>query len=786
MAKNLKLKIKNNQLTAALKFGKDLEKKPAAKKKPAATKKATPKQELEKKAAAKATIKKKPIAKIKQAEPKAPEPAPPEPVVEQQPVVEQAPPPPPPPRSKLGPIIEEKPKDIKDTEAKPKNEEKKPAATPTPEKQKELPKKKKDFTPPTKQRRFESMRSFDNRDKQGLRIGEERRFGRRKKGGKAKISQQDIIRPKELKIKLPISVKDLASAMKLKAAEIMGKLFKQGLQLTINDLLDDETTVQLIGEEFSCEITIDTSEEERLRITDKSIAEEITLTNPDVLKARPPVVAFMGHVDHGKTSLIDAIRKSNITAKEAGSITQHIGAFKAFTTHGEVTILDTPGHEAFTEMRARGATVTDLVILVVAGDEGMKPQTDEALNQALDAKVPIVVAINKSDKPDFDADTVFRQLSDRDLLPEVWGGQTLTVNCSAQTQEGIDTLLEMVLLQAEMLELNAQPDTRARGTILESELSRGFGPVATILVQNGTLKKGDALVIDNFYGRVKTMHDEHNKPVTEARPSCPVKITGLSGVPVAGSEFIVVESEKEARKLSEEREAGDSRTAASKRPAALEDIMQRTQQLQEKKIFPIILRADVQGSLEAVKNSLSKIPQTKVELNFISEGIGQISESDMELAKASGALIVGFHTQVESHAEPLIKREKITVKLYDIIYHLVDGVKELMVETLDKTAEENEVGTAYVKAIFKSSQLGVIAGCQVEDGLIKRNNRIKQLRGDEVIWEGSISSLKRVKEDVKEVAKGFECGIVLSGQSDIQEDDILKAYEIIYHVQTLD
>ncbi|MCP5509063.1 MAG: translation initiation factor IF-2 [Chlamydiales bacterium] len=770
MAKNLKLKIKNSQLTAALKFGKDLEKKPAAKKKPTASK-------------PKATIKpeaKKPVAKIKVAESKPPEPQPEEVILP--PIVEEIVTPPAP--SKLGPILDEKPR-VKEKE-KEKEQETEDKEESVEKKTTALPKKKKDLVPATKQRRFESMRSFDTRDRQGLRIGEERRFGKRKKGGKTKYSEQSVIRPKELKIKLPISVKDLAASMKLKAAEIISKLFKQGLQLTINDLLDDETTVQLIGSEFGCEIAIDTTEEERLRITDKTIADEIALTDPDLLKARPPVIAFMGHVDHGKTSLIDNIRKSNITAKEAGSITQHIGAFKAFTKQGEVTILDTPGHEAFTEMRARGAIVTDIVILVVAGDEGMKPQTDEALAQAKDAGVPVVVAINKCDKPDFDPETVYRQLSDRELLPEVWGGQTLTVNCSATTGEGIDQLLEMVLLQAEMLELRANPKARARGTILESELSRGFGPIATVLVQNGTLKKGDALVIDNFYGRVKTLHNEFNKPVLEAHSSTPVKITGLSGLPAAGSEFIVVENEKEARKLSEERLAGDQRTAAGKRPAALEDIMQRTQQLQEKKVFPVILRADVQGSLEAVKNSLTKIPQGKIELNIISEGVGQISESDVELATASGAIILGFHTQVESHAEPSIKRNKIVVKLYDIIYHLIDGVKELMVNKLDKTAEEKEVGTAEVKAIFKSSHLGVIAGCQVEDGIIKRNHRIKQLRNGEVIWEGSIASLKRVKEDVKEVAKGFECGIVLAGQNAIEAGDILKTYEIIYHVQTLD
>ena len=773
MAKNLKLKIKNTQLSAALKLGKNLEKKPATKKKAAPKAVAT-----EKKATA--TIKKKPVAKIKQAPVKKKEEAalPPQIEEEKPPVLEEA-----------APIKEEAaPKKEETAPPLPAKKESKPTEKPeTPTPEKKLDKKKKDFNSIKKTARFESMGRFDARARAGLRVDEERRFGgKRKKGMKAKTAQQPAQRPKELKVKLPISLKDLAAAMKLKAAEIITKLFKQGMQLTINDILDDETTIFFIGEEFGCAIEIDTSDEERLRITDKTISEEIKLTNPDHLKARPPVVAFMGHVDHGKTSLIDSIRKSNITAKEAGAITQHIGAFRAFTKFGEVTILDTPGHEAFSEMRTRGASVTDVVILVIAGDEGIKPQTDEALTQAKEAAVPVVVAINKCDKPEFNADNIYRQLADRELLPEAWGGQTLTVNCSAQTGEGTDQLLEMVLLQAEVLELKAQSSTRARGTILESELSRGFGPVATVLVQNGTLKKGDALIIDTFYGRVKTMHDEHGKPVLEAHPSCPVKITGLSGLPSAGAEFIVVDNEKEARKLSEERQAGVLHTAAQKRPAGLEDLMMRTQEMQEKKILPIILRADVQGSLEAVKNSLSKIPQGKVEINIISEGIGQISESDVELANASNAAIIGFHTQVESHAEPSIKRDQITVKLYDIIYHLIDGVKEMMIDTLDKVAEEKEVGLAVVRATFKSSQLGVIAGCLVEEGLIHRNHRVKQIRGDEVIWEGAIESLKRVKEDVKEVAKGLECGIVLAGQNDIAEGDLLKAIDVIYHIQTLD
>ncbi len=777
MAKNLKLKIKNTQLSAALKLGEKLDKK-----KPAA-KKTSEKPKTQAKTAPPSAVKKKPVVKIKQKQvPKEPK------IVEEeklppveQPVKETPPPPP-------EPVVEER-RQLQVIQKEPKPLPKKPSAPPSSDKPAFKPpqdKKKPAAAAPAK--RFETMSSFDARDRAGLRVGEERRYGpRRRKGPKQKTNSQPVIRPTELHVKLPISVKDLAAQMKIKAAEIVSKLFKQGMAVMINDELDDETTVQLIGEEFGCAIKIDTSEEERLRITGKTIQEEILTTNPDTLKARPPVVAFMGHVDHGKTSLIDTIRKSNITAKEAGAITQHIGAFRAFTSHGEVTILDTPGHEAFTEMRQRGANVTDLVILVVAGDEGMKPQTDEALSQAQEAGVPVVVAINKSDKPDFNADTVYRQLSDRDLLPETWGGQTLTVNCSAQTGEGIDQLLEMVLLQAEMLELHAEPTARARGSILESELSRGFGPIATVLVQNGMLKKGDALVIDHFYGRVKTMHNEYQKPIDQAGPSVPVKITGLSGVPEAGSEFIVVESEKEARKLSEQRLAGFERKALQKRTTAgFEELMKRKQQLQEKKVFPIVLRTDVQGSLEAVKKSLQKIPQTKIELNIISEGIGQISESDVELASASNALIIGFHTQVESHAEPQIKNNKLKVELYDIIYHLVDGVKEMMVNQLDKVAEEKEVGEAEVKATFKSSQHGIIAGCQVSDGIIKRNHNIKQIRDGQIIWEGTMTSLKRVNEDVKEVAKGFECGILLKGQADVAAGDILKSFETIYHTQTLE
>ncbi|MCB1109365.1 MAG: translation initiation factor IF-2, partial [Chlamydiia bacterium] len=553
----------------------------------------------------------------------------------------------------------------------------------------------------------------------------------------------------------------------------------------INDYLEDETTIQLLGHEFGCEITIDTSEEERLRITDKTIQEEIQETDSQKLEGRAPIIAFMGHVDHGKTSLIDTIRKSNIAGGEAGAITQHIGAFKCHREHGEITILDTPGHEAFTLMRQRGTAITDVIVLVVAGDEGIMPQTDEAIRLAKEAQVPLVVAINKCDKANFNADNVYRQLADRELLPEAWGGEVITVNCSAETNEGIPTLLEMLALQSEILELKANPSTRARGTVIESQMHKGFGAVATVLVQNGTLNLGDALVFEDLYARVKTMHDEHGKAISIAGPATPVKITGLSGVPEAGCEFIVVENEREARKLSEERASGAKREKLKRGRGELESLMSRHQELEVKKVVPLILRADVQGSVEAIKNSLLSIRSEKVELNFISEGVGEISESDVELAAASNATIIGFHTQVESHAEDLIKRKKVVIKRRDIIYQIIDDVKEIMLASLDKIRQETEKGTAEVKQVFRSSQLGFIAGCMVTDGTIKREYHAKLIREGDVIYEGDFASLKRVKEDVKEVSKGLECGILLHKFSDYQEGDLIKGYEVTYIQQEL-
>lgn len=638
-----------------------------------------------------------------------------------------------------------------------------------------------DLKPAKKQ---ESTR-FDARDRQGLRASDEDQEWRKKRNKSRIIIPEDVtIRPTQLKIRLPIVIKDLASEMKLKASELIGRLFLQGLIVTLNDVLEDHTIVQLLGQEFGCEITIDTSEAERIRITDKTIKEEVLGGDPSQLIIRPPVVAFMGHVDHGKTSLIDAIRQTNRVAGEAGAITQHIGAFRCQTAVGDLTILDTPGHEAFSAMRARGADVTDIVVLVVAGDEGIRQQTVEAIQHAKAAKVTIVVAINKADKPNFNAENVYRQLADNDLLPEVWGGQTITVNCSAVSKQGIKELLEMLALQAEVLELRSNPSMRARGTVIESELHKGLGPASTVLIQNGTLHLGDSVVFEHYFGRIKTMRDEHGNHMTEAGPSTPVEITGLSGLPAAGQEFIAVKNEKEAREISEARLLDQRQLSMQKKKVSMDSLLQQVSE-SGKKMLNIVLRADVQGSLEALKAGLQKIESTKADINIIFASVGEITESDIQLAAASKAVIIGFHTQLESHADTLAKEVGAQVRLHDIIYHAIDDVKALMAGLLDKIPQEIDKGKALVKATFKSSQVGIIAGCQVIEGTITRNNSIRVRRENEIVWRGNISTLKRVKEDVREVQKGVECGILLSNFNEVKEGDILEAYEITYLTQEL-
>lgn len=796
MAKSLKLKVKNAQLAAAIKLNKakkeeDEEKKTSKKKAPAKPKESAVKKEG---AETKAPAPKEQTAPKKEVETSTPKQTAPKRTIPEKKlgtnprklVVKRAAPnkieKEPVPKSKT---IEPK-KDTKD-QAEPKSlgtlkKRHKENAEPEQPEEKGF---KANFGRNSKGTQRKQEGRFDARDRQGLRVGEERVFRRRPRQFRPKRDESEIIRPKELSVRLPISVKELAHGMKLKASDLISKLFMQGVVITINDYLEDETTVQLLGHEFGCEITIDTSAEERLRITDESIEEEISKTDPKELEGRAPVVAFMGHVDHGKTSLIDAIRKSNIASGEAGAITQRIGAFKCHREQCDITILDTPGHEAFTLMRQRGTAVTDVIVLVVAGDEGIMPQTDEAINLAKASESPMVVAINKCDKEGFDQDKVYRQLADRELLPEAWGGTVITVNCSAQSGEGVLTLLEMLALQSEILELKANPRTRARGSVIESQMHKGFGAVATVLIQNGTLNLGDALVFEDLYARVKTMHDEHGKSISSAGPATPVKMTGLSGVPTAGCEFIVVDSEKEARKLAEERASGEKHKRLQRGRGELESYMTRHQELEVKKVVPLILRADVQGSVEAIKNSLLAIKSKKVELNFISEGVGEISESDVELAAASNAVILGFQTQVESHAEDLIKQNKVVIKRRDIIYQIIDDIKQLMLDSLDKVRQETEKGTAEVKQVFKSSQLGSIAGCLMTDGTIKRDYHAKIIRDGEVIHEGDISSLKRIKEDVKEVNKGIECGILVNKFNDYQEGDLIKGFEITYISQEL-
>ena len=811
MAKNLKFKIKNAQLAEALQLDKVKKKKAEEKKAPLKKKPIAPKEPVAPPQEPIAPPKEEEEAPIEKVVDKVKAPEPPiqkqvqKPV--QEPVQEQEQP----SKQKPAPTVVDdfrRPKIIRkksaapikkvplsrDSREKPKTSEvgtkklEEEKAKPT----KEAPKKPslfKDYRDVRSQRRPSQSRGFDARDRAGLRERDDDKW--RKKRQLKRISDAEkeelTIRPKNLYIRLPISVKDLAGEMKLKASELIQKLFMQGVALTINDLLDDETTIQLLGQEFGCDITIDTSEEERIKVTAKTIKEEIADCDPTSLVFRPPVVTFMGHVDHGKTSLIDSIRKTNLAEGEAGAITQHIGAFKCHSDVGDITILDTPGHEAFSAMRERGAEVTDLVVLVIAGDEGMRDQTIEAMNRAKEASVPILVAINKCDKPGFNAENVYRQLSEHELLPEAWGGTTITVNCSAVTGEGIKELLEMLSLQSEVLELKANPNMRARGSVIESEMHKGMGAVATILVQNGTLKVGDPVVFDVTFAKVKTMHDEHGKEVQEAGPSTPIKVTGLSGLPDAGSDFIVIADEKEAREIAKVRaqEHKHKQLQKGRRGGGLESFLEDKEGIAEKKVLNVLLRADVQGSLEALKHSLQKIKSDKAELHIISEEVGHISESDVELAAASRATIIGFHTKIESHADSLIKAKKVIVKLHNIIYHAVDDVKEIMRSLLDKIAEENDMGSAEIRAVFKSSHLGRIAGCQVIDGLIKRNHHARLKRDGEEVWKGSIASLKRGKEDVREVSKGLECGILLQGFNDFHEGDIIEAYEISYLEQEL-
>lgn len=578
------------------------------------------------------------------------------------------------------------------------------------------------------------------------------------------------VEPKRLAVKLPITVKDLAAKLNLRPNDIIIKLMKHKIMATINQALDEETA-NLIAADFGFQLEHPpTPEEEILR--------SFEVVDKAKLIARAPVVTLMGHVDHGKTSLLDAIRKSRLAEKEAGGITQHIGAYEVAIGKGHVTFLDTPGHEAFTAMRARGAQATDIVILVVAADDGVMPQTIEAIDHARAAGVPIVVALNKIDKPAADADKVKKQLMQAGLMPEEWGGKTITVGVSAKTGQGIDELLEMLLLEAELLELKADPTGPAKGVVIEGRLSKGGGPIATILVQTGTLKVGDTVVAGLHYGRVRAMINDLGHRVGEALPSKPVEILGLEGVPQAGDIFFAVVDEKLAKDIATRRqqEAKAKELQPVKR-ITLEDL---SQQVKEGKIkeLKLIVKADVQGSLEALTQSLDSLGTKDVKLDIIHSGIGSINESDVMLAAASNAIIIGFHVELTPEAEERAKSEKVDVRLYRIIYEAISDVRSAMEGLLEPHLEEVFLGRAEVRQAFKVSKVGTIAGCYVLKGKATRGASCRLMRGKTKIYEGRISSLKRFKEDVKEVGEGFECGIGLESFNGIDSGDIIEIFEI--------
>ncbi|MFN3505111.1 MAG: translation initiation factor IF-2 [Caldimicrobium sp.] len=598
----------------------------------------------------------------------------------------------------------------------------------------------------------------------------------KKEKGVAKPSTQP---PKEKKIKIyeSIQVGELAKLMGVKAGELIKKALQLGLPLTINQSVDVDTA-SILADEFGYQVEKATVEEEMLL--------EYIPPSPEELRPRPPVVTVMGHVDHGKTTLLDAIRKTDVASHEAGGITQHIGAYTVtLEDNRKITFIDTPGHEAFTSMRARGAQVTDIVILVVAADDGVMEQTKEAIEHAKAAKVPIVVAINKIDKPNANPERVKSQLAELGLVPEEWGGDTLMANISARNKIGIEELLELVLLQAEMLDLKAAYDRPARGRVIESKLDKGRGPVATVLVQEGTLKEGDVFVSGTTYGRVRAMFDSYGNRIKVATPSIPVEILGFEELPQAGDDFFVLQDEEEARKVAEyrQRKLREAETAKAAK-ISLDKIFEKLKE-GELKELNLVVKADTQGTLEALQNSLVKLSTDKVKVSIIRAGIGAISESDVMLASASNAIVIGFNVKPTSQAKEIAKKEGIDIKFYDVIYHLLEDIKKAMAGLLEPKFEEVISGLAEVRATFKVPKIGIVAGCYVKEGVINRNHQIRVIRDGVVIYTGKIASLKRFKEDVKEVPAGYECGIKIENFNDVKEGDLLETFEIKQIAQEL-
>ena len=596
------------------------------------------------------------------------------------------------------------------------------------------------------------------------------------------VTQERSAHKKVVKIEGSVNLQILAGRMGIKATEVLMKLMRLGMTgVNINSTLDADTA-KIVASEFGWEVSdVAVSEEDALVAAQGLDVEEVDENSV----VRPPVVTVMGHVDHGKTSLLDRIRKSNVVGGEAGGITQHIGAYSVDTPHGKITFLDTPGHEAFTAMRARGAQTTDLVILVVAADDGVMPQTIEALNHAKAAKVPIVVAVNKCDKPDAQPERARRELSEQGLVPEEWGGDTMFSEVSAVTGAGIDVLLEKVVVQSEVLELVANPEKPASGVVVEAELDRGRGPVATILVQDGTLNRGDTILAGAAWGKVRAMLDDRGRNVASAGPSMPVSVIGLDEVPSAGDPVHVIKDVKKAQEIAESRRTKERRSLMpGMTRISLEDLakaMSETDQLELK----LIIKADVQGSVEALRDALLKLTTAKVKVSVVHAAVGAITEGDVNLAVAAKGIIIGFNVRPAGKASSLAQQEAVEIRQYSIIYNVVDEVKAAMEGLLAPTLVEKELGKAEVRQVFKLSKSGTIAGCMVIQGLVRRSATARLVRESTIVWSGKVSSLKRFKDDAREVKEGFDCGIGLDGFNDLKDGDIVEFFEMEEVKQTL-
>ncbi|NDV21447.1 translation initiation factor IF-2 [Desulfovibrio sp. JC022] len=615
----------------------------------------------------------------------------------------------------------------------------------------------------------------------------ESKFRGKKRGkkGRNRIEQAPVVQKplkaakRKIKFNEAIRLSDMAHQMGLKAQELIKTLFGLGVMATINQSLDLDTTT-LLAAEFEYEVENVSYSEEELLVPTSEVDEEKNL------KPRPPIVTIMGHVDHGKTSLLDAIRHSTVTDGEAGGITQHIGAYHVSTERGEIVFLDTPGHEAFTTMRMRGAQVTDIVILVVAADDGVMDQTREAISHSKAAGVPIVVAVNKMDKEGANPERVQRELADFDLVPEDWGGDTMFVPVSAKQGTGLDSLLEMVQLQAEVLELKANPDKSARGNIVEAKLDKGRGPVGTVLIQEGTINQGDPFVCGLYHGRVRAMFDDRGRKIKTAGPAFPVEIQGFDGIPEAGDEFICVADDKIARRIAQERKLKHrERELAGKSKVTLESFL-ASKPNQEVQTLNVVLKADVQGSLEAINEALAKLATDEIKVEVIHGGAGAITESDILLASASQAIIIGFNVRPTVKIKEIAEREEVEIRFYDIIYKLVGEIKDAMGGMLSPDIKEEYLGQAEVRQTFSVPKVGVIAGCMVADGKLTRHAQVRLLRDGVVIYTGTLTSLKRFKDDAKEVAKGYECGVGLEKFNDIKEGDFIEAFQVVEVARTLE